>query len=137
VSLEILKSILATVVLGLALAQATSGVRLRGHFRSLPVPARLLRPWHRVGGDAVLSLTVAVALICITGFSLTPYGIDFPLHAWLATIAVAAMLAKLIIARRRRRLVRHNLALGLVAGLAVLGVFVASALQYVIVTYFM
>jgi len=129
-SVEMIKSILTTFVLVLAIGQAIAGLRLRGYLKVLPLPARYLRPWHRWGGDATLLLTVTVAVICVTRFPFSLYSLRVPLHAALGTLAAVVMLAKVIIARRFRTHLRHTLILGLIAGLSVMGCFMGSALWY-------
>lgn len=131
-SLEMGKSILATVVLVLALAQAISMAQIRGYlrFKLIPLPAKSLRNWHRWGGDATLLLTLLVALICLTHETYSSYAWRVPLHAALGTLAALTMSAKVIMARRFRRYLRYGPLLGATAGLAVLGTFMASALWY-------
>ena len=129
-SLEMIKSILTTIVLVLAIGQAVAGLRLRGYLKSLPLPIRYLRSWHRWGGDATLLLTVAVALICVTQFSYSTYSLRVILHATLGALAATVMFMKVIVARRLRRYLRYTVVLGSIAGFSVLGCFTASALWY-------
>jgi hypothetical protein len=129
-SLLMVKSILATVVLGLAIAQALMGLWLRGYLKSSPLPLRRLRSWHRWNGDATLILTVTVAAICVTNLGFNLYSPRVTLHTALGTLAALIMLLKVIIARRFRIYLRHTLILGTLAGFSVLGTFVASALWY-------
>ena len=129
-SLLMLKSILTTVVLIVAMGQSISGLRLRGHLKRLPLPLRGLRTWHRLSGDAALLLTVSVAFICVTHRPYGAYSLRVPLHAALGTLAAAVMLAKVLIARRFRTYLRRVTVLGAVVWFAVLGCFSASALWY-------
>ena len=129
-SLEMIKSILTTIVLVLAIGQAVAGLRLRGYLKSLPLPIRYLRSWHRWGGDATLLLTLAVALICVTQFSYSTFSLRVILHATLGTLAATVMLMKVVVARRLRRYLRYTLVLGMIAGFSVLGCFMASAFWY-------
>ncbi len=124
------KSILTTVVLGLAITQAMTGTGLRGYLKSLPVPLRRLRAWHRWSGDAALILTIAVAAICVWSFGFELYSPRVTLHAALGTLAGLVMISKLVIARRFRTHLRYAPILGAVAGFCTLGTFVASALWY-------
>lgn len=128
--LELVKSILTTVVVVLAVGQAIAGLRLRGYFKLLPLPVRYLRSWHRWGGDATLLLTLAVALICVTQLSYSTYSLRVILHATLGTLAATVMLMKVVVARRLRRYLRYTLVLGTIAGFSVLGCFTASAFWY-------
>ncbi len=66
-SLEMLKSVLTTIVLALALGQALEMAQVRGYVRLLPFEKARLRQWHRWGGIAVLVLTLVVAAICVFG----------------------------------------------------------------------
>ena len=128
--LVMVKSILATVVLALAIGQAISGARLRGYLKRLSLPTSSLRVWHRLGGDAALLLTVTIAVVCVTQASFSAYSLRVPLHAGLGTLAAVVMFAKVIIARRFRRYLRYAVILGTIAALSVLGCFTASALWY-------
>ena len=94
-SLEMMKSILATIALALAVAQAIVGLRLRGHLKGLALPVRYLRPWHRWGGDATLLLTVLVAFLCVTHFTFSTYtyALRVPLHTVLGTLAIVVVVA--------------------------------------------
>ncbi|MCJ7619402.1 MAG: DUF6529 family protein [Anaerolineae bacterium] len=129
-SLLMLKSVLATVVLILALGQAVSGLRLRGRFKRLPLPVGTLRIWHRLSGDAALLLTLSIAFICVTHLPYSAYSLRVPLHAALGTLAAVVMLVKVFIARRFRTYLRRVTVLGGVVGFSILGCFAASALWY-------
>ncbi len=125
-----LKSILTTVVLALAGVQALTMAQVRGYIRVLPVSARRLRSAHRWGGDAALFSTIVVAGLCLTTQSYAPYPAYVPIHATLGSLAILALVLKVVFARRFRKQLRYALALGSVAGFAVLGTFAASALLY-------
>lgn len=129
-SLLMVKSILTTVVLVLAIVQAITGARLRGFLKFLPLPMRPLRAWHRWGGDATLLLTLTVAIICAANLPFSTYSLRVPLHAALGTSAALIMSLKVIVARRFRPYVRYAPVLGTIAAISVLGCFVASALYY-------
>ena len=134
-SILMLKSILTTVVVFLAIGQAVGGMRMRGRLKRLRVPVESLRVWHRLGGDAALLLTLSVAWLCVTHFPFSAYSLRVPLHAALGTLAASVMLVKVIIARRFRRRLRYATILGGLAGFSVLGSFVASALWYFVVVW--
>ncbi|MGB3906274.1 MAG: DUF6529 family protein [Anaerolineae bacterium] len=127
---EMIKSILTTIVLVLAVGQAIVGLRLRGRLTFIGLPARYLRSWHRWGGDATLLLTLAVALICVTQFSYSTYSLRVIVHATLGTLAATVMFMKVVVARRLRRYLRYTLVLGTIAGFSVLGCFLGSAFWY-------
>jgi hypothetical protein len=129
-SLLMLKSMLTTVVLVMALGQAVSGLRMTGSLKRLPAPVRYLRTVHRLLGDATLLLTVGIAMICVIHLPFSAYSLRVPLHAALGTLAAAVLLVKVFVARRARRYLRHARNMGAAAGLALLGCFAASALWY-------
>ena len=129
-SLLMLKSILTTVVLILALGQSASGFRMTGRLQRWPLPIKNLRIGHRLVGDAALLLTVSVALICVTHLSYGAYSLRVPLHAALGTLAAVTLLVKVIVARWSRRYLRYARILGGMAGFSLLGCFWASALWY-------
>jgi len=129
-SLLMLKSLLTTLALVVAAGQAVSGLRLRGRLKWLPVPVSGLRLWHRLGGDAVLLLTLSVALICVVHLPFSVYSARVPLHAALGTLTAAILIIKVVLARRFRRFLKRAGVLGTAAGFSLLGCFVASALWY-------
>jgi hypothetical protein len=91
---------------------------------------KTLRIGHRLLGDAVLLLTLSVALICVTHLSYSGYSLRVPLHAALGTVGAGILLGKVVVARRFRRYLRYARILGGMAGLSLLGCFWASALWY-------
>jgi len=129
-SLLMLKSILTTVIIVLALGQALSGLRMTGRLQRWPLPVKKLRIGHRLVGDAALLLTLSVTLICVTHLSYGAYSLRVPLHAALGTLAAVTLLLKVVVARRFRRYLRYARVLGGVAGFSLLGCFWASALWY-------
>jgi hypothetical protein len=132
VSLEMVKSVVTTVVLALALGQALGMAQVRGYVRLLPVDKRRLRRWHRWGGMAMLVLTCAVAVICVLGIGgrYASYSARVLAHLHMGALAIVVLLLKVAIAHRFRRYLRFTLVLGAAAGLLILGTFVASALWY-------
>lgn len=134
-SLLMLKSILTTVAVIVAAGQAISGLRLRGRLKGLPLPVGALRSWHRLGGDAVLLLTLSVALICVIHIPYSAYSLRVPLHAALGALAAAILIVKVIIARRFRRFLGRAGVYGAAAGFSLLGCFVASALWYFVLVW--
>ena len=129
-SVLMLKSILTTVVLILAVGQAVSGLRMTGRLKRIPAPVRNLRFGHRLAGDAALLLTLSVAVICVTHQSYSAYSLRVPVHAALGTLAAVVLILKVISARRFRRYLRYARIMGGVAGFSLLGCFWASALWY-------
>jgi hypothetical protein len=129
-SLEMLKSVVTTVILALALMQALGMAQVRGYVRLLPVKKGWLRQYHRWGGIAVLVLTLAIAVTCVCGEGYELYSLRVRLHVVMGVLAALVLLLKVVITHRFRRYLRFNLALGVAAGLLILGTFVASALWY-------
>jgi hypothetical protein len=68
-SLEMVKSVVTSIILALALVQALGMAQVRGYVRLLPVEKKRLVQWHRLGGAAVLLLALAVAAMCVFGQS--------------------------------------------------------------------
>lgn len=130
ISVLMAKSILTTVVLLMATAQAASMSQSIGALKLPPLPRQRLRVWHRRAGDATLVLTIAIAVICVIHAPFRIYPLRVPLHSALGTLAAVVMLLKVIIARRFRGYLRYASVLGAAAGLSILGCFAASALWY-------
>jgi hypothetical protein len=129
-SLGMLKSVLATFVLLLAVGQALTMAQVRGYFKLVPLAPSRLRRWHRWGGDATLILTWLVAAICVVHMPFSTYSLRVPLHAVLGSAAALTLLVKVAMARFFRRHLRYAPILGAIAGFSVLGTFAASALWY-------
>jgi hypothetical protein len=84
-----------------------------------------------LGGDATLLLTLILCILCVFQMARSLYPLPVPIHAAWGSLAAGVMLAKVVIARRFRRLFRDALVLSTlrtIAGLYVLGAFVSSAL---------
>jgi hypothetical protein len=128
--LEMLKSIVTTIVLALALGQAVGMAQVRGYVRLLPLEKQQLRLLHRRGGIAALVLTLAVAVTCVVGFGYELYSPRVKAHVVMGALAILVLLLKVAITHRFRRYLRYNTALGAAAGLLILGTFIASALWY-------
>jgi len=129
-SLEMLKSVMATIVLVLALLQALGMAQVRGYVRIFPFERKRLLEWHHWGGIAALVLTLAVAVICVLGEGYAYYSPRVLAHAVMGALVILILLLKMAITRFFRRYLRYTLALGAAAGLLVLGTFVASAMWY-------
>ena len=131
-SILMLKSVLTAVALVLAALQVLTMLQVRGYIRFMPGSKRRLRSLHRWCGDIVLLLVVVIAVMCLTSQAGALLARYFPVHATLGTLAVLALVGKIAIARRFRSQLRYALAIGSVAGLLILGVFITSALRYFI-----
>jgi len=129
-SLEMLKSIVTTIALALALGQALGMAQVRGYVRLLPLDKKRLRMLHRRGGIAALVLTLAVAVTCVVGFGYELYSPRVKAHVVMGVLAILVLLLKVAITNRFRRYLRYNTALGATAGLLILGTFITSALWY-------
>ncbi|GEM_PF-1363857 len=129
-SLEMFKSVMTTIVLALALAQALGMAQVRGYVRLLPVEKKQLVQMHRLGGAATLLLALAVAAMCVLGERYAYYTPRVQAHAVMAALAILILVLKAAITNRFRRYLRFALPLGATAGLLVLGTFIASALWY-------
>ena len=129
-SLEMLKSLVTTVILALAVMQALGMAQVRGYVRLLPVEKRQLRRFHRWGGIAALVLTLAVAVACVLGEGYELYSLRVQAHMVMGVLAMVVMSLKVAITHRFRRYLSFNSALGAAAGLLILGTFVPSALWY-------
>lgn len=129
-SLEMIKSVVTSLVLALALVQALGMAQVRGYVRLLPVGKRQLVQLHRLGGAATLLLALAVAAMCVFGERYAYYSPRVQAHAAMGVLAILVLATKAVISNRFRDYLRHALALGAAAGLLILGTFVASALWY-------
>ena len=129
-SLEMLKSLVSTLILALAVVQALGMAQVRGYVRLLPFEKKRLRQLHRWGGIAVLVLILAVAVICVFGEGYVCYSPRVKAHVVMGALAILVLLLKVAITHRFRRYLRYNTALGATAGLLILGTFITSALWY-------
>lgn len=134
-SLEVLKSVLTTVLAVLALLQALEMTQVRGYVQLLPVERRTLRTYHRGGGLTALALALLVAVLCVAGEGVAFYSPRVTAHALLGASSVAVLAVKVAITHRLRTYLRVNNALGALAAVLVLGTFAASALWYLLGGY--
>ncbi len=132
-SLEMFKSIVTATLLLLAVLQALKMAQVRGYVQLVPWDAKKLVFLHRLGGVAALTLTLIVAGLCLYAVLGQGYSLGAPrlqAHALLGALAALVLLVKVLITNFYRRYLRYNAALGAVAGLLLLGVFVFGALAY-------
>ncbi len=134
-SITMIKSILTTVVLALALVQGLEMAQLKGYLRVLPIEKRRLRDLHRLGGVAALFLLALIAVLCIASQGLYFSSLRVTLHAVLGAVVILVLVVKAFITNRFRQYLRWNNGLGALAGLLVLGIFLLSALWYFIRGY--
>lgn len=133
--LELIKTLLAAAAVLLALFQILIMAQVRHWIHWLPYDVRTLLRAHRWGGRATLALATLVGLLCLY----VVFGLGYPTgslqvrsHAILGASAGAVLLAKVLIANRRRALLKHALALGLTAATLLAGAFAASGLVYLV-----
>lgn len=128
----LLKSVLTTLVLLLAVFQVLTQLQLRGKMPAiLPFSKRMLRTLHQWGGDLILLLVVGIALICIHTQGWQTYDVRGAAHIAVGMLAGLVLLVKVLIARLRRRWIgKLGLGLGAVAGLSIAAVWSLSALWY-------
>jgi Family of unknown function (DUF6529) len=97
-----LKSLLASVVLGLAALQVLLALWI---YRKLPLagsPPRPVRPIHRITGFALFALTVPIAVHCLFayGVQLTPARVA--VHSLAGCFFYGAFTAKVLLVQSRR-----------------------------------
>ena len=96
-----LKSLLATVVLGLALAQLGSATWMYGGLGRLSVPRRLPR-LHRLTGLAALLVTLPIGYHCMFAYGVQTADTRIAVHSLAGCFFYGAFAAKVTIVRSRR-----------------------------------
>lgn len=129
-TLEMVKSAIATIILLLAIAQALEMTQVLGYVRLVPVEKRTLRRMHRRGGIAALILMSVVAAICVLEEGIYFRPLRVGIHAIAGPLAMVVLLTKIVISHRARRLLRFSKILGGLAGALILITFVASVVGY-------
>lgn len=125
-----LKSILTTLVLLMAILQVLTMSQVKGRIRLVNLPSSQLRRFHKREGDVVLLLILATAVICISQFNITPQDPRVVLHALFGVSGVVTILLKFAVARFFRPYLRYALYISAVLFLAMMGIFLTSALWY-------
>lgn len=115
-SLEMIKSIVTTVAVVLALVQVLEMTQIRGYVRLLPFDKRVLRQFHHGGGIATLVLMLVVAVICVVGEGFVLYTLRVWVHAVLGVLSLLTLAAKVTITHRFRHYLRFNTGLGIAGG---------------------
>ncbi|MGC8825498.1 MAG: DUF6529 family protein [Anaerolineae bacterium] len=133
--ITMIKSILTTIALALALVQGMEMAQLKGYLRLFPIEKRKLRSLHRAGGVAALFLLALIAVLCIVSQGFYFSSLRVRLHALLGAMVILVLVVKVLITNRFRQYLRYNNALGAFAGLLMLGTFLLSALWYFIKGY--
>ncbi len=127
------KSILVTILLGIAVSQATEQALLYRWIPDRNLNRRLTLRLHRFGGAAAVLVFFGVLGLC--WYSLLGQG--YPVntarlmaHAVLAGLATVVLLAKVAIANFFRQYLSLTLPLGISAGVLLLGLFLLTALPH-------
>ena len=97
-----LKSLLASIVLGLATLQVLLALWL---YRRLPLagsPPRPVRLWHRVIGFALFALTVPVAVHCLLAYGVQLTSPRVAVHSLAGCFFYGAFTAKVLLVQSRR-----------------------------------
>lgn len=131
--LPILKTVLASLAVLLALEEAWTMAEVRGFTKFLPRRPKVLVRIHRWGGVAALTLVLVIVSVGLSAIFLLGYRLNSPrlwAHATLGALAATALTAKVIASNRQRRWLRHSLALGIGAGSLILGAFFFGAVWY-------
>jgi len=125
-----LKSILATVVLLMAILQGLSMLQVQGRIHLVEASGKSLRLFHKVEGDVALLLVFLTAYLCVSRFAVEPRDLRVILHALLGASGVVLILAKFALGRFMRRYLKYSFPLGTVLFLSILGIFLTSAPWY-------
>ena len=97
-----LKSLLASVVLGLAALQVLLALWI---YRKLPLagsPRRPVRPLHRITGFALFALTVPIALHCLIAYGVQLTSLRVAVHSLAGCFFYGAFAAKVLLVQSRR-----------------------------------
>jgi len=128
------KSILATLVLLMAILQALTMSQVKGRIRLVNLPSSQLRRFHKREGDAALLFMLVIAAICISQLSITPQAPRVVLHALFGVSGVVTILLKFAVARFFRPYLRYASYISTALFLSVSGIFLTSALWYFFTT---
>jgi hypothetical protein len=131
--LPILKTVLASLAVLLALEEAWTMAEVRGFTKLLPRRPKVLVRIHRWGGVAALILVLVIISVGLLAVFVFGYRLHSPrllAHASLGVLAALALTAKVIASNRQRRWLRHSLALGIGAGTLIAGAFLFGAVWY-------
>ena len=96
------KSLLATIVLGLAVLQVLLGLWM---YRKLPLAGRPPRPvsvTHRVTGLVLFALTVPIALHCLIAYGVQLTNVRVAVHSIAGCFFYGAFTAKVLLVHSRR-----------------------------------
>lgn len=128
--LTALKVTAASVTMGLVILQGLIMLQLYGKAKLFPLRTETLSAWHRRQGDVLLGLFVLVGYQCVTKLAVN-WGDWRPVaHAVSATVALAALAAKLLMVQVFPRTRTYLTAVGLILFCAALGATGTTVLWY-------
>ncbi len=131
--LPILKTILASLAVLLALEEAWTMAEVRGFTNLLPRRPKVLVRIHRWGGVAALILVLLIVSVGLYAVFVLGYRLHSPrlwVHASFGALGALALTTKVVASNRQRRWLRHSLALGIAAGTFIFGAFLFGAVWY-------
>jgi hypothetical protein len=96
------KSLLASIVLGLALVQLLLALWMYRKLPLAPRPPRAVPVTHRVTGFALFALTVPVALHCLIAYGVQMTSLRVAVHSLAGCFFYGAFTAKVLLVRSRR-----------------------------------
>jgi hypothetical protein len=97
-----LKSVLASVVLGLAAFQISSAAWFMGRPRFLPRPPARLGSVHRLAGVAALLVTLPIAYHCAFAYGVQTFDTRTAVHSIAGCFFYGAFVAKVTVVRSKR-----------------------------------
>lgn len=125
-----LKVAAAAVIMLLAVLQALIMVQLYGKAKIFGLPTETLARWHRRQGDALLVLLLLVASQCVTKTSID-WGDWRPVaHATFASLAIAAVFAKLLMVQVFPRAMKFVTVVGITLFISAMGATWTTVLWY-------
>lgn len=127
-----LKSILTTVILLMAILQGLSMLQIQGRIRLVEISGKRLRLFHKAEGDVTLLLIFLTAYLCVSLFSVDSQDPRVVLHALFGLSAMVTILLKFALARFFRSYLKYAPYISAVLFLSILGIFFTSALWYFI-----
>jgi hypothetical protein len=97
-----LKSLLATVVLGLAGVQVLLALWMYGKLPGLRNPPRAAPITHRVSGVLLILITLPIAVHCLAAYGVQFYDLRVTVHSLAGCFLYGAFAAKVLLVRSRR-----------------------------------
>lgn len=116
-----IKAMAASVAMVLVILQALIMVQLYGKRRLFTLRPETLATWHRRQGDVLLVLFLLVAYQCVTKAEVDWSDWRPVAHAVFATLAIAAVVAKLLMVQAFPRAMKFVTAVGITLFVSALG----------------